>query len=106
RYGAVTGPCRQPALDLERGRGAALAKGPVAAKASGSKNDRMPGQIRRCAGGPRLVEVGARRHENPRPCEYSPCRCRRVRERTEPKRDVHAFGHEVLTLIAHHQVDP
>src|ERR1700680_2266436 len=27
------------------------------------------------------------------------------REGTEAKRDVHAFGHEVLALVCHHQVD-
>src|SRR4029077_1376384 len=100
--------CRyhQLALDLERRRSIALAKGPVAAKACGPKNDRMLGQIRRCERGPDLVEVSSRRGEDPRPCENSSHRCCRVRKRTKPKRDVHAFGHEVFALVSHHQVDP
>src|SRR6202030_980803 len=44
--------------------------------------------------------------EDQRPCENSPHRRRRVGKRTKPKRDVHAFGHEVFALISHHQVDP
>ena len=27
------------------------------------------------------------------------------RKRSKPKRDIHAFGHEVFALISHHQVD-
>src|SRR5437764_3770161 len=91
-------PYRQLALDLERGLGIALAKGPVAAKACGPKNDRMPGQIRRRERAPGLVEVSARRGEHPRPCENSPHRRRRVGKRTKPQRDVDAFDHEVFAL--------
>jgi hypothetical protein len=72
----------------------------VAAKACGPKNDRMPGQIGRCEGDPGLVEVSSRRGEDPRPCENSPHRRCRVGKRTKPKRDVHAFGHEVFALIS------
>ena len=75
-------------------------------KACGPKNDRMPGQIGRCEGDPGLVEVSSRRGEDPRPCENSPHRRCRVGKRTKPKRDVHAFGHEVFALVSHHQVDP
>src|SRR3979490_1058053 len=89
-------PYRQIALDLERGRSIALAKGPVAAKACGPKNDRMLGQIRRGEGGPGLVEGSSHRSEDPRPFENSSRRRCRVGKRTKPKRDVHAFGHEVL----------
>src|SRR5580700_6679437 len=71
RDSAQARPYRQLAHNLERGRRIALAKGPVAAKACGPKNDRMLGQIRRCEGGPGLVEVSSRCGEDPRPCENS-----------------------------------
>ena len=69
-------------------------------------DDRMLGQIRRCDEGSGLVEVSSRGGEDTRPCENSPHRRGRIGKRTKPKRDVHAFGHEVFAFISYHQVDP
>src|SRR5260370_942588 len=64
-------PYRQLALDLERGRSIALAKGPMAAKARGPTDDRMLGQIDRGEGGTALVEESSQRGEGRAPASRS-----------------------------------